>query len=85
MSVLVKTLPSKDPKLLYAYVKGAPETIKKLCIPETSKKLSHVHDLYDMYKGEEFMEHDIERTTIDNRMFHSVTLYQLYVIIANSC
>ena len=37
MSVLVRALPSKDPKLLHVYVKGAPETIKRLCIPETSE------------------------------------------------
>ena len=37
MSVLVRALPTKDPKLLHAYVKGAPETIKKLCLPQTSE------------------------------------------------
>ena len=37
MSVLVRALPSKDPKLLHVYVKGAPETIKRLCTPDTSK------------------------------------------------
>ncbi|KAL5492027.1 hypothetical protein EMCRGX_G017415 [Ephydatia muelleri] len=35
MSVLVKTLPSHDPKLFHVYVKGAPEKIRKLCRPET--------------------------------------------------
>ena len=40
MSVLVRALPCKDPKLLYAYVKGAPETIKRLCVPETSECMS---------------------------------------------
>ena len=35
----MRALPSKDPKLLHVYVKGAPETIKKLCIPETSEWL----------------------------------------------
>eukprot|EP00731_Ephydatia_muelleri_P014336 Em0008g56a len=31
MSVLVKTLPSHDPKLFHVYVKGAPEKIRDLC------------------------------------------------------
>ena len=35
MSVLVRTLPSPHPQLLHAYVKGAPEMIKRLCVPET--------------------------------------------------
>ena len=40
MSVLVRALPSKDPKLLHVYVKGAPETIKRHCIPETSELIA---------------------------------------------
>ena len=46
----MRALPSKDPKLLHVYVKGAPETIKRLCIPETSEltcdSLSMYRDLY---------------------------------------
>lgn len=37
MSVLVRALPSRDPKLLHVYVKGAPETIQRLCLPESSE------------------------------------------------
>ena len=40
MSVLVKSLPSYDPKLFHVYVKGAPEKIRKLCRPETGVSLS---------------------------------------------
>ena len=40
MSVLVKPLPSHDPKLFHVYVKGAPEKIRKLCRPETGVHLS---------------------------------------------
>lgn len=35
MSVLVRALPTSDPKLLQVYVKGAPETIRRLCKPES--------------------------------------------------
>ena len=35
MSVLVKKLPSTDPKQVELYVKGSPEKIKQLCLQET--------------------------------------------------
>ena len=40
MSVLVRALPCPDPRLLHVYVKGAPETIRKLCKPESGKHSS---------------------------------------------
>ena len=40
MSVVVKVLPSQDPAQYHLYTKGAPEKVKKMCIPETgSNKL----------------------------------------------
>ncbi|KAL5467469.1 hypothetical protein EMCRGX_G031695 [Ephydatia muelleri] len=35
MSVVVKVLPSQDPAQYHLYTKGAPEKVKKMCIPET--------------------------------------------------
>ena len=36
MSVMVRAEPSADARLLHLYCKGAPETIRQLCRPETS-------------------------------------------------
>ncbi len=35
MSVLVSKLPSESSRLIHAFVKGAPEMIKRLSIPDT--------------------------------------------------
>ena len=43
MSVLVKKLPTSDPKQVEVYVKGSPEKIKQLCLPETGMLHTRTH------------------------------------------
>ena len=37
MSVIVRIIPFKNPRLMHVFVKGAPEMIKKLSLPETGQ------------------------------------------------